>query len=116
VVPADSPGGPDDWFVTGLIPLQTRLYRYIAGLVPVCADAEDLFQESLLTAWQERIRSDFSRDMFAWRCGIARNHSHHTNPRETGWNFQRAEWGKAIYHPTENLPRKSPLETVAPAP
>ena len=65
--------GPDDWFVTGLIPLQTRLYRSIAGLVPVRADADDLFQKSLLTAWQERIRYDSSRDMFAWLCGIARN-------------------------------------------
>jgi hypothetical protein len=36
-----------------------------------------------------------------------------TNPRETGWNFQRAAtWGKAIYHPTGNLPPG----TVAPAP
>ncbi|MBA4190020.1 MAG: hypothetical protein C0467_18705 [Planctomycetaceae bacterium] len=28
-----------------------------------------------------------------------------TNPRETGWNFQRAAtWGKAVYHPRGNLP------------
>ncbi|MBA4190019.1 MAG: hypothetical protein C0467_18700 [Planctomycetaceae bacterium] len=77
MVPAESPGGPDDWFVTGLIPLQTRLYRYIAGLVPVRADAEDLFQKSLLTAWQERGRYESSRDLFAWLCGIARNHIRH---------------------------------------
>jgi len=77
VVPTESPGGPDDWFVTGLIPLQTRLYRYIAGLVPIRADAEDLFQKSLLTAWQERGRYDSGRDLFAWLCGIARNHIRH---------------------------------------
>lgn len=70
-------GGPDDRFVTGLIPLQTRLYRYIAGLVPVRADAEDLFQKAMLTAWQERSRYDPDRDLFAWLCGIARNHVRH---------------------------------------
>jgi RNA polymerase sigma-70 factor (ECF subfamily) len=72
-----APGGPDDRFVTGLIPLQTRLFRYIAGLVPARADAEDLFQKSMLTAWQERGRYAPDRDLFAWLCGIARNHVRH---------------------------------------
>ncbi len=75
--PADLPGGPDDRFVAGLIPLQTRLYRFIAGLVPVRADAEDLFQKALLTAWQERGKYDPDRDLYAWLCGIARNHVRH---------------------------------------
>lgn len=67
----------DDWFVVKLVPVQSRLYRYIGGLVPVRADVEDLFQKSILTAWQERRGFDPERDLFAWLCGIARNHIRH---------------------------------------
>lgn len=67
----------DDWFVTELVPLQSRLYRYIATLVAVHADAEDLFQKTCLTAWQERRRFEVGRDFYAWLCGVARNHVRH---------------------------------------
>jgi RNA polymerase sigma-70 factor, ECF subfamily len=76
------PGG-DDWFVTVLVPAQSRLYRYIAALVPNRADAEDLFQKTCLTAWQERSRFDVGRDFFAWLSGVARNHiRHHYRDRQ----------------------------------
>ena len=65
---------PDDTFVVRLVPLQSRLYRYIASLVPVRTDAEDLFQKSVLAAWQGRGTFDPDADLFAWLCGIARNH------------------------------------------
>jgi RNA polymerase sigma-70 factor (ECF subfamily) len=65
---------PDDAFVVRLVPLQSRLYRYIASLVPVRADAEDLFQKSVLAAWQGRGGFRRDADLFAWLCGIARNH------------------------------------------
>ncbi|MBA2117824.1 sigma-70 family RNA polymerase sigma factor [Bremerella alba] len=67
----------DDHFVEALLPLQTRLYRYIASLTPNRVDAEDLFQKSLLTAWQERQRFKTDGDLYAWLCGIARNHIRH---------------------------------------
>jgi RNA polymerase sigma-70 factor (ECF subfamily) len=69
--------GPDDGFVARVIATQSRLYRYVASLVPVRADAEDILQKTLLTAWQERTRFDPSRDFFAWVCGMARNHVRH---------------------------------------
>lgn len=65
---------PDNAFVFRLVPLQSRLYRYIASLVPSRADAEDLFQTSVLAAWQGREAFDPESDLFAWLCGIARNH------------------------------------------
>jgi RNA polymerase sigma-70 factor (ECF subfamily) len=71
------PSSGDDWFVTVLVPAQSRLYRYIAALVPNRADAEDLFQKTCLTAWQERRRFEAGRDFFAWLCGVARNHIRH---------------------------------------
>lgn len=64
----------DDWFIEQLLAVQSRLYRYIASLVPSRADAEDLFQRTSLTAWQERAKFDRDRDFFAWVCGVARNH------------------------------------------
>jgi RNA polymerase sigma-70 factor (ECF subfamily) len=67
-------GNADDAFVVRLVPLQSRLYRYIASLVPVRADAEDLFQKSVLAAWQGRAGFRPDADLFAWLCGIARNH------------------------------------------
>src|SRR5688572_8817032 len=63
----------DDAFMVRLVPLQSRLYRYIASLVPVRADAEDLFQNAVLAAWQRRKSFDSAADLFAWLCGIARN-------------------------------------------
>src|SRR4051812_44908204 len=42
----------DDGFVAGLLAAQGRLYRYVVSLVPARADAEDLIQKTLLTAWQ----------------------------------------------------------------
>lgn len=74
---SDIPADSGDRFVTGLIPLQTRLFRYVASLVPARADAEDVFQKVLLTAWQARARYQPDRDMFAWLCGIARNEVRH---------------------------------------
>lgn len=67
----------DDAFVAALVAAQRRLYAHIARIVPARADAEDLFQKALLTAWQERRRFDASRDFFPWICGIARNHVLH---------------------------------------
>ena len=69
--------GSDDWIVVMMTPLHSRLYRYIASLVPVRADAEDLFQRSILTAWQNRRKFDPALDLFAWLCGISRNHVRH---------------------------------------
>ncbi len=58
-------------------PVQSRLYCYVASLVPRPADAEDLFQKSLLTAWEKRAKFDRTGDLLSWMCGIARNHLRH---------------------------------------
>ncbi len=67
----------DDWFVQRFVPCQSRLYRFIATLVPNRADAEELFQKSNLSAWQVRDTFDRNRELFPWLCGIARNHIRH---------------------------------------
>src|SRR5262249_51539445 len=81
MVPAESPEkeefGDDDWFIRRMAPVQSRLYPYIASLVPSRADAEDLFQKTWLTDWQQRRVFNPQCDFFAWVCGIARNHVRH---------------------------------------
>jgi len=67
----------DDWFVERFVPCQSRLYRFIATLVPNRADAEELFQKTNLTAWQVRHKFDRDCELFPWLCGIARNHVRH---------------------------------------
>lgn len=67
----------DSGFMERLVPCQSRLYRFIASLVPDRTDAEDLFQKSCLSAWEERGKYDEARELFPWLCGIARNHVRH---------------------------------------
>jgi RNA polymerase sigma-70 factor (ECF subfamily) len=64
----------DDCFVRTLIGEQQQVYRYIASLVPNTADAEELFQQTLLTAWERRAQFDADRGFVLWACGIAWNH------------------------------------------
>ena len=59
------------------MPCQSRLYRFIAMLVPNRADAEDLFQKTALAAWHTCARFDQQSELFPWLCGIARNHVRH---------------------------------------
>jgi RNA polymerase sigma-70 factor (ECF subfamily) len=72
------PENPSDaGFMERLIPCQSRLYRFVASLVPNRADSEDLFQKTCLSAWEQRSTYDPSREMFLWLCGVARNHVRH---------------------------------------
>jgi RNA polymerase sigma-70 factor (ECF subfamily) len=67
----------DDWFIEHFMAIQSRLYRYIATLVPSRTDAEDLLQKTALSAWRERERFERGREFFPWVCGVARNHVRH---------------------------------------
>lgn len=67
----------DLFFMERLVPCQSRVYRYIASLIAHRVDAEDLFQKTCLSAWEQRREYDSGRDMFPWLCGIARNHVRH---------------------------------------
>jgi RNA polymerase sigma-70 factor (ECF subfamily) len=52
---------------------QAKLRAYVACRIP-CADiAEDIAQESFVTAWQRRSSFDPTREIWFWLRGIARN-------------------------------------------
>ncbi len=61
-------------FAEEMVRAQARLFGYILSLVPHRADAEEIFQQSSLTLWENWDRYDQSLDFFPWACGIAHNH------------------------------------------
>jgi RNA polymerase sigma-70 factor (ECF subfamily) len=50
----------------------TQLLGYIHSLVRDLGDAEDLFQETMMTLWQKFATFDRQQCFFAWSCGVAR--------------------------------------------
>lgn len=65
---------PHSAFAERFIRDQHRIYRYILTLVPVRADAEELFQQTSLTLWKQWERFDPTRPFVPWACAIAHNH------------------------------------------
>jgi RNA polymerase sigma-70 factor (ECF subfamily) len=62
---------------------QNRIYRFLLTLVPRREDAEDLFQQTCLTLWQNRWKFDpTAGDFTSWACGIAHNHVRNFRRRE----------------------------------
>ena len=53
---------------------QHRVYGYIVSFIPHRADAEELFQQTCMTLWENWDRYDPTLDFFPWACGIAHNH------------------------------------------
>lgn len=61
-------------FAERVVRNQQRVFRYIVSLVPNRADADELFQQTCLTLWENWERYDFSLDFLPWACGFAHNH------------------------------------------
>jgi len=60
-------------FAERVVRNQHRVFRYIVSLVAQQADAEELFQETCLTLWENWERYDLTLDFVPWACGIAHN-------------------------------------------
>jgi RNA polymerase sigma-70 factor (ECF subfamily) len=61
-------------FAERVVRNQQRVFRYLVTLVPNRADAEELFQQTCLTRWENWERYDTALDFVPWACGIAHNH------------------------------------------
>lgn len=61
-------------FAERLVRDQHRVYSYLVTLVSNRADAEELFQQTSLTLWENWERYDPALDFFPWACGFAHNH------------------------------------------
>lgn len=61
-------------FAQRLVRSQDMVFRYIVSLVPRRADAEEVFQQTCLTLWENWENYDPALDFFPWACGFAHNH------------------------------------------
>ncbi len=59
-------------FITLLVPNQRRILAFILSLVPNKADAEDIFQMTLIQMWDSFDRFEPGTDFVAWAVTIAR--------------------------------------------
>lgn len=64
-----SPGA----FVTLLLKHQRAIHAFIATLVPVPTDLDDVYQQTCLTLWEKHGEYDPARPFLPWACGFARN-------------------------------------------
>lgn len=64
---------PQDEFALLFIQNQSRVYAYIATLVPNRSDAEDILQRTSLVMWQKWNEFDRDRGFLPWARGISLN-------------------------------------------
>jgi RNA polymerase sigma-70 factor (ECF subfamily) len=72
-------------FVGLLLQVQPRIYAYIRAQIPVRADAEDVFQETVMALWSEYAAFQPDSSFLAWAYGFARNkvlHYHRSTARQ----------------------------------
>lgn len=60
-------------FAERVVRNQRRLYGFIVSLIPNRSDADELFQQTCLTLWENWDRYDPEQDFVSWACGIAHN-------------------------------------------
>lgn len=69
-----------------------RIYRFIYSLVPVEADAEDVFQQTSVTLWRKFADFDQDRAFYPWACAVA----HHAV-----LNFRRSAKRRKLFYSDE---------------
>ena len=60
-------------FMEHFVRIQSRLYGYIATLLPQRDDADEIFQQTSLLLWKKREQYDPKRNFLSWAYGIAHN-------------------------------------------
>lgn len=73
-----------------------RIYAFTYSLVPVTADAEDIFQQVSIVLWRKFAEFDRDRDFFKWACGVV---------FLTVQNFRRASARKRLIFSDELVQR-----------
>jgi RNA polymerase sigma-70 factor, ECF subfamily len=67
-----SPEARNEEFMRLFIAYQRRIHAFIATLLPNLADAEDVLQETSVTAWRKFDEFRSGTDFVRWACTIAR--------------------------------------------
>jgi RNA polymerase sigma-70 factor (ECF subfamily) len=68
----NTPLDPEGRFLQLLVANERRIHAYIASLVPIWADADDLFQETSVVLWRKARQFEPGTDFVAWALSIAR--------------------------------------------
>jgi RNA polymerase sigma-70 factor (ECF subfamily) len=81
-----------------------RIFRFIYSLVPVEADAEDVFQQTSIILWRKFEDFDQGREFFPWACAVA----HHAV-----LNFRRASKRRRLFFSDELIKLLADARTVS---
>lgn len=65
-------GDDGEWFVRLFGQVQRPLYRFIMTLLPQPADADEVFQETIIVLWRKREQYEQGTDFLAWSRVVAR--------------------------------------------
>ena len=65
-------GDDGEWFVQQFGQVQRALYRFIVSLLPQTADADEVFQETLIVLWRKRDQFEQGTDFLAWSRVVAK--------------------------------------------
>jgi RNA polymerase sigma-70 factor (ECF subfamily) len=71
--PTSAEGQPNEPFVKLFLANEPRVYAFILSVVVNRADADEVFQETGLTAWSKFSEFTPGTDFLAWACRIAQN-------------------------------------------
>jgi RNA polymerase sigma-70 factor (ECF subfamily) len=61
-----------DSFAELFVTSQTRIFGFIATMLPNRTEAEEVFQQTSLILWKKWAQYDAERNFLSWACGIAR--------------------------------------------
>lgn len=76
-------------FVSLITTHQRDIYRYIHAMMPVSADADDIYQEAVMALYADRDRFEPGTNFLAWACTVARFKvmAHRTSARRDRLEF-----------------------------
>lgn len=67
-------GSPDsEAFVAELVAHTRQIYVFLATMLAVPEEVDDVYQQTCLALWNKRHQFEPGRSFYAWACGFARN-------------------------------------------
>lgn len=72
-------------FLTLFLRSEREIYRYVAALIPIASEAEDIVQQTAVALWERFDAYDPSKPFTPWACGFALNKARHWIERHQKW-------------------------------
>lgn len=84
-LPSDAPAAEQQRFLSLFLRSEKEIYRYVAALVPNCADADDIVQQTAVALWEKFDAYDPSQPFTPWACRFALNKARQWIDRRQRW-------------------------------